>query len=198
MRKGQKKDRSQADYAQFIRVAWTESNDRIQVDIPDKIRFPGDIAYMWMHDAHTIKLAHDRPSVKNAPNAVAVRGTRKDITPGCRSFVLPGVKLKGRHFRIMPTSYEAIGDVLAIKVPDEENRLPPKRTSRFRGKAATPAKKEEPVIEVKETTVESVKPQSSLHVGAMIFWTEIGVPQDVVLQLPLEVAAELGKKYGVR
>lgn len=172
-----------------IRIAWNQSTDRLNITIPDKIHFESTEAWVWLRDQSTVVVSPDKPV--HIPHAEK-HGVGYDATRRERR-VQHNASLTGGHFRSMPTTYKVEGKALYITIPAPEQRLPPVE------RKAKPIQTAPIIAQAVMPPAEQPKPSSNGHgmrVKVLIAWTEFGLPDDAVLEIPIEAAKELAKSYG--
>ena len=210
-----RRTKADCDFRNHIRIGWVQSTDKLELSVPDRIRFPSQVAWTHLKDTRTLVLSPSPPK-DNAPASLCSLARRTN-QPDCRSLRSHPVKLDGKHFRMTDTTYEVFGSDLHIHIPPPERRKPPYLRGRFRN--PTPDKRHQPPAganggpppyESAPTPYEhrdqfgpyaippSAREASGILVNVLIAWTEFGLPEDVVLKVPIEVVKGLATKYGAQ
>lgn len=162
--------------ATYVGVSWTESSSRLEVSVPDSIHFPSDECWIWLKDNRTVLLDPNPPPA--SCGAERRKLSRKRTAPGCRFVSLYFVKLDPPFFGMADTRYRVDGERLVVTIPAPEDRIPPRRRR------------------LKNTATDTDTPAPAvLTVKVLVAWTEFGLDDDAVIDVPIEVAKALVSQY---
>lgn len=105
-------------------IAYTPSENKMRITIPDTVVFPSTQACFWFKDKSTLVMAED--AAKTVKHHWKVMLTRKETVTGCREAIIGPISHGlGSHWRITDVTYSLVEGRFHLHLPKEEDRLPP-------------------------------------------------------------------------
>lgn len=179
--------------ADKFRIGWHPTDNRLFLSIPDKLAFDSPDAFLWVVDGMHIRISPQHPPKSLGKPITRGRLQRNSTTPGCRIAKFDNIKgLTGKYFRPVDVTFQQVaGGDYQLMLPPEERRLEP--LFRQRGEKVVKANGQEAPTPPAPTAAPA--PPKEATVNVMVGWHDLGLPEDVVYEVPLAEIAALCKKW---
>ena len=170
-------------YQDRVGIGFAATNDTLHLSIPDRLKlFPDNEAYLYVRGDGKLILCKEEPKKIGSRRSAL---WPKPSLPGSRNGQWTRAKIPGGHFGMMDTDHEVTpqGD-LVITVPPASMRIPPRQHG------AHSIDEQKPV-----RGKNGGKNGVALPVRTLIEWTAFGLPDDVIIEIPVEEAKRLVERY---